>query len=114
MPPPANRIIGRGNEGCKGATRCLPPWPFCFLGRIVIVKRLYAGFLVAAFVAFTGCNGKSTPGGPGATNTGSGKGTQFGQADNSFKLSTPILETKLKQSESKVAAISIKRGKNFD
>lgn len=78
------------------------------------MKKLYAGLLVTALAALTGCNGKNTPGGPGATNTGSGKGTQFGQADNSFKLSTPTLATKLKQSESKVAAISIKRGKNFD
>ncbi len=78
------------------------------------MKRLYGGLLVAALVAFTGCNGKSTSGGPGATHTGSGKGTQLGQADNSFKLSTPTLATKLKQSESKVAALGIKRGKNFD
>ena len=78
------------------------------------MKRLYGGLLVASFVAFTGCNNKSTSGGPGATHTGSGKETQFGQADNSFKLSTPTLATKLKQSESKVATIGIKRGKNFD
>jgi hypothetical protein len=85
-----------------------------FPGRRAVVKRLYASLVVAAFVAFTGCNGKSTPGGPGATNTTTGRGTQFGQADNSFKLSTPTFATKLKQSESKVATISIKRGKNFD
>lgn len=77
------------------------------------MKRLYVGLLTAALVAFAGCDGKSTPGGPGVTNT-SDKKTPVGQADNSFKLSTPTLATKLKQSESKVATISIKRGKNFD
>jgi uncharacterized membrane protein len=80
----------------------------------VTVKGLYASLLVAAVVAFTGCNGKSTSGGPGATNKESSKGTHVGQTDNSFKLSTPTLATKLKQSENKVATISIKRGKNFD
>jgi hypothetical protein len=87
---------------------------FFFFGRRTVVKRLCATLVVAAFVALTGCNGKSTPGGPGATNTTTGKGTHLGQEDNSFKLSTPTLATRLKQSESKVASIGIKRGKNFD
>lgn len=84
------------------------------------MKRIYVGLAVAALAAFVGCEGaKSTSGGPGATNrgtggTGSTKGPIVGKPDNSFSLSTPTLSTKLKQSESEVVKISIKRGKNFD
>lgn len=79
-----------------------------------MMKSFYVGMLVAALAVFTGCDGKSTSGGPGATNGGTKKGTSIGQPDNSFKLDTPNLATKLKQSESQVVTISIKRGKNFD
>lgn len=86
------------------------------------MKRIYVGLTVAALAAFVGCEGaKSTSGGPGATNRGTGgtgtggtKGPIVGKPDNSFSLSTPTLSTKLKQSESEVVKISIKRGNNFD
>jgi uncharacterized membrane protein len=55
------------------------------------MKTAFAGLLVFGLVAFTGCN-KGTEGGPGA----------------------PTFSTKLKQGESKVVDIGIKRGKNFD
>jgi hypothetical protein len=70
--------------------------------------------LAATVVVCVGCNMKSTSGGPGATNSEKGSSTHLGQAENSFKLSTPTLAPHLKQDEQKVVAISIKRGKNFD
>ncbi|SRR5579875_3695908 len=81
------------------------------------MKRIYVGLAAAALAAFLGCEGtKSTPGGAGVTNRGTGgaKVPSVGKPDNSFTLSTPTLSTKLKQSESEVVKISIKRGKNFD
>lgn len=78
------------------------------------MKSVYVGILAAAVMFSVGCNMKSTSGGPGATNSDKGSATHLGQAENSFKLSTPTLATHLKQDEQKVVAISIKRGKNFD
>jgi uncharacterized membrane protein len=76
------------------------------------MKTQIAGLLVAALVAFTGCN-KGTPGGPGATDPNAKKPV-VGQANNTFTLSVPTLSTTLKQGETKTIAISINRGKNFD
>ncbi len=74
------------------------------------MKSPFAGLLVVAAVALVGCNGKDTPGGPGATNP-TGKQPLYGQADNTFNLSAP--STTLKQGETKTIAIGIKRGTNF-
>jgi uncharacterized membrane protein len=76
------------------------------------MKSSFAGLVVMALVAFTGCN-RGTPGGPGATDP-SAKKPAFGQADDTFNLSVPYLSTNLKQGETKAISISIKRGKNFD
>src|SRR5207244_3839043 len=66
--------------------------------------------VVSAALALTGCeNGK--PGGPGATNPST---HAIGTAEDTFKLETPTLSTKIKQGETKSFSISIKRGKNFD
>jgi uncharacterized membrane protein len=65
----------------------------------------------AALAVFTGCERASTPGGPGAP---AGNKPVVGQADDSFSLDLPNLATKIKQGESKVITIGIKRGKNFD
>jgi len=70
---------------------------------MIPMKRAFAGLLVMALVASTGCNTKSTPG--GATNTAA-------KADNTFTLSVPG-STTLKQGETKEVLISIKRGKDF-
>lgn len=78
------------------------------------MKKIYVSLVAASLAAFVGCETKSTSGGPGATNRGTDRSTAIGQGENSFSLSTPTLATKLKQSESQVADISIKRGKNFD
>jgi hypothetical protein len=76
------------------------------------MNKLCSGFLAAAALAFAlGCS-HGTSGGPGAT--GDQKKQTFGQADNTFSLEVPLLSTTIKQGESKVVKISIKRGKNFD
>jgi uncharacterized membrane protein len=77
------------------------------------MKRSFVCLLVAALVGFAGCNNKSTPGGPGASNRGDNKPI-VGRADDTFTLDPPNLATKLTQGESKTVAIGIKRGKNFD
>src|SRR5262245_26023667 len=85
-----------------------------FSERKATMKSLCVGLLVAAVAIFTGCNFKSTSGGPGATDSSSNSKPQFGQPENSFKLSPPNLATRLKQGENKEVTISINRGKNFD
>lgn len=75
------------------------------------MKRMGAALAVAALIALAGCN-KGTEGGPGATKASNRGG--FGQAEDTFSLTVPSLSTKLKQGESKVVDIGIKRGKNFD
>jgi len=74
------------------------------------MKSAFVGLLVVGVVALAGCDGKDTPGGPGATNT-TGKQPLYGQADNTFKLTAP--STSLAQGETKTVSIGIKRGTNF-
>jgi len=67
-------------------------------------------FMLALLMSF-GCNSHGTPGGPGAT----AANTQtVGQAEATFSLDVPNLSTKIKQGESKIVTIGIKRGKNFN
>jgi hypothetical protein len=66
------------------------------------MKSSFAGLLLLASVAFTGCN-LGTPGGPGATDP-----------NNTFNVSVPTLSTEVKQGETKAASINIQRGTNFD
>jgi hypothetical protein len=75
------------------------------------MKNVYATLSFAALIALAGCN-KGTEGGPGARTSSNKSG--IGQAEDTFSLSLPTLSTRLKQGETKVVAISIKRGKNFD
>jgi uncharacterized membrane protein len=75
------------------------------------MKTAFASLVVLGLIAFTGCD-KGTQGGPGATNASNRN--PIGQADDTFKLTTPTFSTTLKQGESKVVDIGIKRGKNFD
>jgi hypothetical protein len=72
-----------------------------------------AGVLVMALVGLVGCSGKDSPGGPGATNP-SAKQPLYGQAEDTFNLTVPLLSTSLKQGETKTVEVGIKRGKNFD
>jgi hypothetical protein len=74
------------------------------------MKSAFVGLLVVGVAALAGCDGKDTPGGPGATNA-TGKQPLYGQADNTFDLKAP--STSLAQGETKTVAIGIKRGTNF-
>jgi uncharacterized membrane protein len=76
------------------------------------MKRSFAGSLVMALVAMTGCD-RGTSGGPGVSNPPH-KQPVYGEADDTFNLSMPLMSTTLHQGESKEVAVGIKRGKNFD
>lgn len=82
------------------------------------MHKLCLSLLTLVVLVATGCDGKSPPGGPGATGTASGTargtGITLGQPDNTFSLDVPNLETDLKQGEKKTITIGIVRGKNFD
>jgi uncharacterized membrane protein len=75
-----------------------------------ILALLVIGSVSAVLI---GCNGHSTPGGPGATGSNTKPGI-VGTADNTFTLNTPTLTTDIKQGETKTVTIGISRGKNFD
>jgi uncharacterized membrane protein len=74
------------------------------------MNKLYAGLLGTALLAGVGCH-PGTTGGPGVPG---GKSPMVGMAENTFKLDTPNLSTKVKQGETKEVTIGIDRGKNFD
>jgi len=74
------------------------------------MKRSFAGLVLMALIAFTGCN-QGTPGGPGAPDK-DGKKPLYGQAENTFNLS--VSGVSMKQGETKEVSIGIKRGKNLD
>ncbi len=69
-------------------------------------------YLLLMFIVCMGCN-LGSRGGPGATNPNASK-PLYGQADNTFNLSVPVLSTAVKQGETKAASIGIERGTNFD
>jgi uncharacterized membrane protein len=77
------------------------------------MKRLLTLVSMSALVVLTGCeNGK--PGGPGATSPGSDRKPVVGQTDDTFRLDMPNLSTTIKQGETKIVSVGIKRGKNFN
>lgn len=73
-------------------------------------KQIFTAVFAAALGA-AGCNSGS-PG--GATNAGDRSSNPLSPDEQKFTLSVPTLSTHLKQSEAKVVAIGVKRGKNFD
>jgi hypothetical protein len=76
------------------------------------IARLTAGVMALAAVVLVGCDHKgSTAGGPGATNPAA-KPPLFGEADNTFNLTTSSIS--LKQGDAVQGTIDIKRGTNFD
>jgi uncharacterized membrane protein len=75
------------------------------------MKALFSVLAVSVLLA-AGCNKASTSGGPGAAKNE--ENTQLTQAENSFSLDVPNLQTTIKQGETKSVAIAITRGKNFD
>ena len=72
----------------------------------------FASFVVVIFATINGCT-QGTPGGPGTTDT-SVKKPAFGQADDTFNLTVPVMSSSLQQGEKAEATIGIKRAKNFD
>jgi hypothetical protein len=75
-----------------------------------VVARLTA--LALAVVVLVGCHrGEGTAGGPGAAAPGD-KPPLYGQADDTFNLTTSSVS--LKQGDAEKGAIGIKRGTNFD
>lgn len=75
------------------------------------MMRPFAALLVLTLVAMSGC-GRGTAGGPGVTNPPQ-KQPAYGEADDTFNLSPPLLSTVVHQGESKDFVVGIKRGKNF-
>jgi hypothetical protein len=73
------------------------------------MKSLFTGLVVMTLAALTGCS-EGTPGGPGATE----KKPAFGQADDTFNLSVPVLSSSVQQGEQTEATVGIQRAKNFD
>ena len=76
------------------------------------MKRLFAGFAMLTMAALTGCS-QGTPGGPGTTDA-TAKRPTYGQADDTFNLSVPVMSSALQQGEKSEVSVGIKRAKNFD
>ena len=76
------------------------------------MKSLFSRIAVVTIAAVTGCS-QGTPGGPGTTDTSSKK-TVYGQADETFNLTVPVMSSSLQQGEKIEAKIGIKRALNFD
>jgi hypothetical protein len=73
------------------------------------MKSLFTGLAIMALAALAGCE-QGTPGGPGTTE----KKPVYGQADDTFNLSVPVLTSSVQQGEQTEATLGIKRAKNFD
>ena len=73
------------------------------------MKSSFKGIAMMTLAALTGCT-QGTPGGPGTTN----KDPVYGQTDDTFNLSVPVMSSYLLQGEQKEATVGIKRAKNFD
>lgn len=76
------------------------------------MKISFAGLTMILFATISGCT-QGTPGGPGTTDA-TAKKTPFGQTDDTFNLSVPVMSSSLQQGEKTEATIGIKRAKNFD
>jgi hypothetical protein len=72
------------------------------------MNKLATTFAMATLVTFAGC-GQGTPGGPGSAN----KAPIFGQIDNTFNLTTPLLATSVKQGQQIEATIGVVRSGRF-
>lgn len=72
------------------------------------MHRLTMLFATIALAALTGCN-HGTAGGPGAANAA----PLFGQTDDTFNLTTPMMATSLRQGQQIEATIGIERAGRF-
>jgi hypothetical protein len=80
------------------------------------MRRLYLTIIALGVTAGIGCN-QGAPGGPGVTGettTVTSQKPVLGLAEETFSITVPVLPLQLKQGESKIAVISLNRGKNFD
>ena len=75
------------------------------------MKNIIPTWAILALSAVSGCT-QGTPGGPGASDTAINK-PGFGQADDTFNLTVPVMATSLQQGEKLEMTIGIKRAKNF-
>ena len=75
------------------------------------MKRTIVGLMLAVFAVSTGCEKAGTPGGPGATTPGA-KPPMYGQADETFNITTSSVS--VKQGDAAQTTVGIKRGTNFD
>lgn len=76
------------------------------------MKTLFRRFAVLALAVIGGCS-QGTPGGPGATDA-TGTKPMYGQTDDTFNLSVPIMSSSVQQGEQSEVVVGIKRAKNFD
>ena len=86
--------------GCEGSQ---------FSTEEVPMKRTIVGLMLAVFAVSTGCEKAGTPGGPGAT--ASSKPPMYGQADETFNITTSSVS--IKQGDVAQTTVGIKRGTNF-
>lgn len=76
-----------------------------------IIARSTCGGIALASILLAGCDRAGTAGGPGATDKGA-KAPMYGEADNTFNLTTSSIS--IKQGDTEKGMIGIKRGTNFD
>lgn len=76
------------------------------------MKSYIAGFAVMTLAALAGCT-QGTPGGPGTQGTTANRPT-YGQAEDTFNLSVPVMTSSLQQGNQMEATVGIERAKNFD
>jgi len=76
------------------------------------MKKLLAGCLAVAVVAFTGCSASSSKTG-GVTSNAGGPGSVVKQPEGTWELDTPS-SVKVKQGDDREISFGIKKGKNVD
>lgn len=74
-----------------------------------MMKSTFAALAAVALMSLAGCT-QGTPGGPGST----GKAPAYGQTEDTFNLTVPMLSSSLQQGAQADATVGIKRAKNFD
>lgn len=75
------------------------------------MKQLFNRIAAMTMIGLAGC-GQGTPGGPGTTDV-SAKKPVFGQTEDTFNLSVPVMSTTLQQGNTIDAEVGIERAKNF-
>jgi uncharacterized protein YjbJ (UPF0337 family) len=87
-------------------------WNPQFLQKVLKMKKLFRRLAIVTLAVISGCS-QGKPGGPGTTDTSTAK-PMYGQTENTFNLSVPILSTSVQQGEQADVSVGIKRAKNFD